>query len=69
MNLCLLVVALSALVCAVALSFPLLVGMRVLAGCVAGGLFPVALALIGGSAVPRCMQRQVAIEGGCCGLG
>jgi predicted MFS family arabinose efflux permease len=47
MNICLLVVALAALVCAVATSFPLLVAMRVLAGCVAGGLFPIALALLG----------------------
>jgi predicted MFS family arabinose efflux permease len=59
MNICLMVVALSALVCAVATSFPLLVAMRVLAGCVAGGLFPIALALIG-DLVP-VHQRQVAI--------
>jgi len=59
MNFCLLVVALAALVCAVATSFPILVAMRVLAGCVAGGLFPIALALIG-DLVP-VQQRQVAI--------
>jgi predicted MFS family arabinose efflux permease len=59
MNICLMVVALSALVCAVATSFPVLVAMRVLAGCVAGGLFPIALALIG-DLVP-VQQRQVAI--------
>jgi predicted MFS family arabinose efflux permease len=59
MNICLTVVALSALVCAVATSFPVLVAMRVLAGCVAGGLFPIALALIG-DLVP-VHQRQVAI--------
>jgi len=59
MNLCLLVVALAALVCAAATSFPVLVAMRVLAGCVAGGLFPIALALIG-DLVP-VQQRQVAI--------
>jgi predicted MFS family arabinose efflux permease len=59
MNLCLLMVALAALVCAVATSFSLLIAMRVLAGCVAGGLFPIALALIG-DLVP-VHQRQVAI--------
>jgi predicted MFS family arabinose efflux permease len=59
MNICLTMVALSALVCAVATSFPVLVAMRVLAGCVAGGLFPIALALIG-DLVP-VHQRQVAI--------
>jgi len=47
MNLCLLVVALSALVCAVAMSFSLLLAMRVAAGLVAGGIFPVAMALTG----------------------
>ena len=59
MNFCLLVVALAALVCAAATSFSLLIGMRVVAGCVAGGLFPIALALIG-DLVP-VQQRQVAI--------
>jgi predicted MFS family arabinose efflux permease len=59
MNLCLLAVALAALVCAAATSFSLLIAMRVLAGCVAGGLFPIALALIG-DLVP-VHQRQVAI--------
>ena len=59
MNLCLLVLALAALVCAAAASFPLLIAMRVVAGCVAGGLFPIALALIG-DLVP-VQQRQVAI--------
>jgi predicted MFS family arabinose efflux permease len=59
MNLCLLAVALAALVCAAATSFSLLIAMRVLAGCVAGGLFPIALALIG-DLVP-VQQRQVAI--------
>jgi predicted MFS family arabinose efflux permease len=59
MNLCLLVVALAALVCAVATSFPLLIGMRVAAGLVAGGVFPVAMALTG-DLVP-IKQRQVAI--------
>jgi DHA1 family inner membrane transport protein len=59
MNLCLLVVAVSALVSALATSFPLLVAMRVAAGVVAGGVFPVAMALVG-DLVP-VDQRQVAI--------
>ena len=59
MNLCVLVVALSALICALATSFSLLVAMRVLAGVVAGGVFPVAMALLG-DLVP-INQRQVAI--------
>lgn len=59
MNLCLAVVAISALVCAVATSFPLLVAMRIAAGLVAGGVFPVAMALIG-DLVP-VDRRQVAI--------
>jgi MFS transporter, DHA1 family, inner membrane transport protein len=59
MNLCLLVVAVTALVCAVATSFSLLVAMRVAAGLVAGGVFPVAMALVG-DLVP-VNQRQVAI--------
>src|SRR5262244_3133344 len=60
MNLCLLVIALSALVCAVATSFSLLVAMRVAAGLVAGGIFPVAMALTG-DLVP-VKHRQVAIS-------
>jgi DHA1 family inner membrane transport protein len=59
MNLCLLVVAVSALACALATSFSLLVAMRVAAGLVAGGVFPVAMALTG-DLVP-INQRQVAI--------
>jgi predicted MFS family arabinose efflux permease len=59
MNLCLLVVALSALLCALATSFPLLVAMRVVAGLVAGGVFPVAMALVG-DLVP-VERRQIAI--------
>ena len=59
MNICVLVVALSALICAVADSFSLLVAMRVLAGLVAGGVFPIAMALVG-DLVP-IDQRQVAI--------
>src|SRR5262245_7205437 len=59
MNLSLLVIALAALVCAVATSFPLLVAMRVAAGLLAGGVFPVAMALTA-DLVP-INQRQVAI--------
>jgi len=50
---------LPAVVCAVATSFSLLVAMRIAAGLVAGGIFPVAMALIG-DLVP-VQQRQVAI--------
>src|SRR5262245_21222087 len=59
MNACVIIMAVAALVCAVATSFPLLVGMRIIAGLVAGGVFPVAMALIG-DLVPM-NQRQVAI--------
>lgn len=59
MNLCVLVMALATLVCAVASDFWLLVAMRIAAGLVAGGVFPVAMALIG-DLVP-IHQRQVAI--------
>ena len=51
--------ALAALVCAVATDFSLLVAMRIVAGLVAGGVFPVAMALLG-DLVP-INQRQVAI--------
>ena len=59
MNVCVLVMALAALVCALATSFSLLVAMRIVAGLVAGGVFPVAMALLG-DLVP-INQRQVAI--------
>ena len=59
MNVCVLVMAIAALVCAVATSFSLLVAMRIVAGLVAGGVFPVAMALLG-DLVP-INQRQVAI--------
>jgi predicted MFS family arabinose efflux permease len=59
MNISLVVVSLAALISVVATSFPLLVGMRVLAGCLAGGIFPIAMALVG-DLVPMG-QRQVAI--------
>jgi predicted MFS family arabinose efflux permease len=51
--------SIAALVCAVASNFSLLVAMRVLAGLVAGGVFPVAMALLG-DLVP-INQRQIAI--------
>ncbi len=59
MNACVLIVALAALACALATSFPFLVAMRILAGLVAGGVFPIAMALVG-DLVP-IHQRQVAI--------
>lgn len=59
MNVCLFVVGLAALVCAAATSFPVIVAMRIAAGLVAGGVFPVAMALIG-DLVP-VQQRQVSI--------
>jgi predicted MFS family arabinose efflux permease len=59
MNACVMVMALAGLVCAVASNFTLLVAMRILAGLVAGGVFPVAMALLG-DLVP-INQRQVAI--------
>jgi DHA1 family inner membrane transport protein len=59
MNICVLVMALASLVCAISSSFPVLVAMRVVAGLVAGGVFPVAMALVG-DLVP-INQRQVAI--------
>ena len=59
MNMSLLIVSITALVCAVATSFELVFGMRVAAGLVAGGVFPVAMALVG-DLVP-IHQRQVMI--------
>ncbi len=59
MNVCVVVMATAALVCAVATNFTLLVAMRIVAGLVAGGVFPVAMALVG-DLVP-INQRQVAI--------
>ena len=59
MNVSLFIVGIAALVCAVTTSFPVLVAMRIAAGLVAGGVFPVAMALIG-DLVP-VNQRQVAI--------
>jgi predicted MFS family arabinose efflux permease len=59
MNMSLLIVSITALICAVATSFSLVFGMRVAAGLVAGGVFPVAMALVG-DLVP-IHQRQVMI--------
>jgi predicted MFS family arabinose efflux permease len=59
MNACVLIMALAALACAVATSFSLLVAMRIASGLVAGGVFPVAMALLG-DLVP-IQQRQIAI--------
>jgi predicted MFS family arabinose efflux permease len=59
MNAALFIVAIAALICSVTTNFSLLVAMRVVAGLVAGGVFPAAMALIG-DLVP-VHQRQVAI--------
>lgn len=59
MNACMLVLILTSLVSAVATSFPLLLALRVLAGIASGGIFPIALALVG-DLVPVA-KRQVAI--------
>ena len=59
MNISLLIVAITALICAVATSFSVVVAMRIAAGLTAGGVFPVAMALTG-DLVP-VHQRQVAI--------
>jgi predicted MFS family arabinose efflux permease len=59
MNMSLLIVSIAALVCAVAASFELVFAMRVAAGLVAGGVFPVAMALVG-DLVP-IHRRQIMI--------
>ena len=59
MNVSLVIVSLAGLVCAVATSFALLVAMRILAGLLAGGIFPVGMALIGD--LMPVEKRQVAI--------
>lgn len=60
MNMSLLVVSAAGLVCALATSFELLVAMRIAAGALAGGIFPIGMALIG-DLVP-VEKRQVAIS-------
>lgn len=59
MNMSLFIISVTALVCAFATSFSLVFGMRVAAGLIAGGVFPVAMALVG-DLVP-IQQRQVMI--------
>jgi predicted MFS family arabinose efflux permease len=59
MNISLAVVGMATLVCAVADNFSLLVAMRITAGMLAGGIFPVGIALVG-DLVP-VKERQVAI--------
>src|ERR1700685_4636710 len=59
MNVSLAVVVMTTLVCAFASNFTLLVAMRIIAGMLAGGIFPVGMALIG-DLVP-VHERQVAI--------
>jgi MFS transporter, DHA1 family, inner membrane transport protein len=59
MNLSLAIVVTTTLVCAFASSFSLLVTMRVVAGVLAGGIYPVGVAMVG-DLVP-VEQRQVAI--------
>jgi predicted MFS family arabinose efflux permease len=59
MNISLMVVAVTTLVCAFASNFSLLVAMRVIAGILAGGIFPVGIAIVG-DLVPVHL-RQVAI--------
>jgi predicted MFS family arabinose efflux permease len=59
MNVSLAIVVSSTLICSVATDFSLLVAMRIVAGMVAGGIFPVGMAMIG-DLVPM-QQRQVAI--------
>src|SRR5262245_45001735 len=59
MNVSLLIIAVAAVISAAVSDFSLLVAMRVMAGLVAGGVFPAAMALVG-DLVP-IGQRQVAI--------
>jgi predicted MFS family arabinose efflux permease len=60
MNLSLAIVVTTTLVCAFAESFSLLVAMRILAGILAGGIYPVGVAMVG-DLVPEVHARQVAI--------
>ncbi len=59
MNVSLVIVSIAGLICAFATSFPLLVAMRIAAGLLAGGIFPIAMALIGD--LMPVEKRQVAI--------
>src|SRR4051794_15074996 len=60
MNICMLLLIVCAMVGSMADSFPVLFTTRVLAGIASGGIFPIALALVG-DLVPVA-QRQVAIS-------
>ncbi|MGA7790835.1 MAG: MFS transporter [Xanthobacteraceae bacterium] len=60
MNLSLAVVVTTTLVCAFAGNFSVLVAMRIIAGILAGGIYPVGVAMIG-DLVPEVHARQVAI--------
>jgi predicted MFS family arabinose efflux permease len=60
MNLSLVIVVTTTLVCSFAGSFSVLVAMRVIAGILAGGIYPVGVAMIG-DLVPEVRARQVAI--------
>jgi predicted MFS family arabinose efflux permease len=60
MTACLLVLVLAGLVGAVATSFPILMASRIVAGIASGGVFPIALAIVG-DLVPVA-RRQVAIS-------
>src|SRR5206468_7700103 len=53
------IVAITALLSAITTDFYFLVALRVVSGLVAGGVFPVAMALVGDLVPPQ--QRQVAI--------
>jgi MFS transporter, DHA1 family, inner membrane transport protein len=59
MNASLAIVVTTALVCAFSTSFSLLIAMRIIAGMLAGGIFPVGMAIVG-DLVP-VHERQVAI--------
>ena len=59
MSLSVAIVAMTTLICAVASNFSLLVAMRVVAGMLAGGVFPIGMAIVG-DLVP-VNERQVAI--------
>ncbi len=60
MSLSLIIVVMTTLVCAFAQNFSLLVAMRVIAGILAGGIYPVGVAMVG-DLVPEVHARQVAI--------
>jgi predicted MFS family arabinose efflux permease len=60
MNLSLALVVTTTLICAFASNFSVLVAMRILAGVLAGGIYPVGVAMVG-DLVPDVHARQVAI--------